>query len=86
MLFSFMGRTVQTGSPIVSLTPPDMLTIKHIMVNGNCLFRLLTYTITGSWNQHMSICTAILDHMIDIVCHRYTHASGLSYQSLHNVG
>ena len=35
--------------------------------DGNYLFRSLAYIITGSY----AICTAILEHMIDIVCHRY---------------
>ena len=72
MTFSFMGRIrVPPGSPNVSLTPPDMHTVKHITGDDNCLFRSLAFVITGFENQHMAIRTAILEHVIDIVCHRY---------------
>ena len=57
---------VRLGGTNVSLTPPDMRTVKHIMADGNCLFRSLAYIITGSEDQHMAIRTAILEHMIDI--------------------
>ena len=57
---------VRPGGPNVSLTPPDMRTIKHIMGDGNCLFRSLAYIITGSEDQHMAIRTAILEHMINV--------------------
>ena len=68
MMFSFMG--VPPGSSNVSLSS-DMHTGKHISVDGDCLFRSLAFIITGSENQHMAIHTAILEHVIDIVCHRY---------------
>ena len=67
MGLQFHGKNrVRPGGPNVSLTPPDMRTVKHIMADGNCLFRSLAYIITGSEDQHMAIRTAILEHMIDI--------------------
>ena len=40
----FHGKNrVRPGGPNVSLTPPDMRTVKHIMADGNCLFRSLAY-------------------------------------------
>ena len=90
MMFSSMGRIrglssrirVPPGTPNISLTPPDMHTVKHIMADGNCLFRYLAFIITGSENRHMAIHTAILEHVIDINCVSQIHVSGLSYQSL----
>ena len=67
MELQFHGKNgVRPGGPNVSLTPPDMRTVKHIMADGNCLFRSLAYIITGSEDQHMAVRTAILHHMIDI--------------------
>ena len=36
------------------------------MSDGNCLFRALSYILTGSEGEHMAVCAAIVDHMIDI--------------------
>ena len=67
MGLQFHGKNrVRPGGPNVTLTPPDMRTVKHILADGNCLFRSLAYIITGSEDQHMAIRTAILEHMIDI--------------------
>ena len=67
MGLQFHGKNrVRPGGPNVSLTPPDMRTIKRIMGDGNCLFRSLAYIITGSEDQHMAICTAILESTLPI--------------------
>ena len=34
------------------------------MGDGNCLFRLLSYIITGSEDQHFALRTAIVQHML----------------------
>ena len=57
-LFSFMGsmNRVPPGSPNVSLTPPDMLTRKHITVDSNS-FQSLAYIITGSYGYSCCYCS-----------------------------
>ena len=65
MGLQFHGKNrVRPGGPSVSLTPPDMRRVKHIIGDGNCLFRSLAYIVSGSDDQHMAIRT-ILEHMID---------------------
>jgi len=36
------------------------------MGDGNCLFRSLSYIITGSEDQHLNLHTAIIQHMLSI--------------------
>ena len=80
MGLQFHGKNrVRPGGPNVSLTPPDMRTIKRIMGDSNCLFRSLAYIITGSEDQHMAIRTAILEHMIDIA-HSHCETCGWGSQ------
>ena len=57
---------VRPGGPNVPLTPPDMRTVKRIKGDGNCLFRALSYIISGSEEQHMVLRRAIIQHMIHI--------------------
>ena len=57
---------VRPGGPNVPLTRPDMRSLKRIQGDGNCLFRALSYIITGSEEQHMAVRNAILDHMVTI--------------------
>ena len=57
---------VRPGGPNVSLTPPDMRTVKHITGDGNCLFCSFAYLMTGSEDQHMAVRTAILQHMMNV--------------------
>ena len=57
---------VRPGGPNVPLTRPDMRSLKRIQGDGNCLFRALSYIITGSEEQHMAVRNAILDHMVSI--------------------
>ena len=59
-------NSVRPGGPDVVLTAPDLRTIKRILGDGNCLFRSLSYIITGSKNQHMAVRAAILQHMVHI--------------------
>ena len=56
---------VRPGGPNVPLTRPDMRTVKRIQGDGNCLFRALSYIITGSEDQHSAVRHAILDHMVN---------------------
>ena len=57
---------VRPGGPNVPLTRPDMRSLKRIQGDGNCLFRALSYIITGCEEQHMAVRNAILDHMVTI--------------------
>ena len=55
---------VAPGGPDIRLTYP--VTFKSIRGDGNCLFRALSYIITGSEDQHMSVRRAIVSHMRSI--------------------
>ena len=57
---------VRPGGPNAPLTRPDMRSLKRIQGDGNCLFRALSYIITGCEEQHMTVRNAILDHMVTI--------------------
>ena len=48
------------------LTQPDLRTIKKIRGDGNCLFRAMSYIITGSEDHHLGIQGAITAHMLSI--------------------
>ena len=52
------------GGPNVPLTRP--LRVKSIQSDGNCLFRSLSYIITGSESQHAQVREAILHHLVHI--------------------
>ena len=47
------------GGPNVPLTQPNNTKVKHIAGDGNCLFWLFSYIITGSEEHH-------LNHMVHI--------------------
>ena len=53
----------QTGGADVILTRPDLRTRKRIRGDGNCLYRAMSYIITGCEEQHFQIRTAIVSHM-----------------------
>ena len=55
---------VTPGGPQVPLTTP--LTRRNVKGDGNCLFRSLSYIITGSETQHMAVRQAIVRHMRSI--------------------
>ena len=55
---------VAPGGPQVSLTPP--VTFRPIVGDGNCLFRALSFIITGSEEQHMPLRQVIIRHMRSI--------------------
>ena len=52
---------ITPGRPNISLTPP--VTFRRILGDGNCLFRALSFIITGSEEQHMLVRQAIVAHM-----------------------
>lgn len=43
------------GSPDTVLTKPDKRSIKKIVGDGNCLYRSLSYILTGSEDQHFLV-------------------------------
>ena len=43
------------------------LTCKSIMGDGNCLFRSLSFIITGSEDQHLLLQGAIVRHMREVI-------------------
>ena len=53
------------GGPDVLLTRP--LGVKSIGGDGNCLFRCLSYVLTGSQEQYHEVRTKICDHLVAIV-------------------
>ena len=50
--------------PAVVLTRPDKR--KGILGDGSCMFRSLSYVVTGSEDQHAAIRASIVQHMKDI--------------------
>ena len=48
------------------LTRPNMRTIKGIRGDGNCLFRVLSFVLTGSQEQHPHVRLLICSHMHSI--------------------
>ena len=69
---------VRPGGPNVPLTHPNM---RSIQGDGNCLFRALSYIITGYEEQHMAVRNAILDHMVTIAHFLLSHHL-LNYDSI----
>ena len=63
--FGFCGpNRITPGSPNAPLTFP--VGFKNIRGDGNCMFRSLSFIITGSEDQHMHVRRAIIRHMRDI--------------------
>ena len=50
------------GGPNVLLTRPRR--VRHILGDGNCLFRSLSYIITGTEAQHLQVREALLNHLV----------------------
>ena len=56
----------QSGGADVILTRPDLRTLRNVRGDGNCLFRAMSYVITGCESQHMEIRNSILTYMLSI--------------------
>ena len=56
----------QPGGPDVILTRPDLRSLRNVQGDGNCLFRALSYVVTGSEAQHMEIREGIISYMLSI--------------------
>ena len=60
-----MSRCDQdSGGPNVPLTRPRR--VRHILGDGNCIFRSLSYIITGSEAQHLQVREA-LNHLVGMM-------------------
>ena len=53
---------VQVGGSDVPLTPPDLHNVKNIAPDGNCMFRSLSYVLTGSEDHHQMVRAKIVEH------------------------
>ena len=53
----------ESGGGDIILTLPDMTHLKRISGDGNCLFRAMSFIITGSETQHFEVRSAIIAHM-----------------------
>ena len=61
----FVSRCdLDDGGPNVLLTRPRR--VRHILGDGNCLFRSLSYVITGTEAQHLQVREALLNHLVSI--------------------
>ena len=54
---------VHKGGNTVPLTPPDKCHIKGILPDGNCMFRSLSYVVTGSEEHHKTVRSKIVNHI-----------------------
>jgi len=54
---------VHVGGSNVALTPPDINHIKGVLPDGNCMFRSLSYVVTGSQEHHYAVRSKIAQHM-----------------------
>ena len=60
----YRGPNDVSRGPNVQLSPPN--TFKAICGDGNCLFQALSFIITGSEDQHLSMRSTIVQHMREI--------------------
>ena len=58
------GNGLGGGGPDIILTRP--LAVKRIRGDGNCLFRCLSFVVTGSQEQHYEVRRKICSHLIAI--------------------
>ena len=56
----------QAGGVDIILRRPNLQTLRNVQGDGNCLFRAMSYIITGSEKQHLEIRNAILRYMLSI--------------------
>ena len=55
---------VSAGGPAVPLRRPNLTTLKNTRGDGNCMFRALSYLITGTQAQHLGERAAIVRHLL----------------------
>ncbi len=54
------------GSSDTRLTAPTARCVQQILGDGNCLFRSLSFVLTGSQQSHMNVRLLICEHMLKI--------------------
>ena len=54
------------GGPDTILTRPDLRNLKQIVGDGNCLFRAISYIITGSEQQHSILRSVLVGYVYAI--------------------
>lgn len=64
--FKRVFRCQSSGGSNVTLTRPNKRTLRNVLGDGNCLFRALSYIITGTESQHINVRNAILQYMCTI--------------------
>ena len=55
---------VSAGGPAFPLRHPNLTTLKNTRSDGNCMFRALSYLITGTQAQHLAVRAAIVRHLL----------------------
>ena len=68
------------GGPSVPRTRPRR--VRHILGDGNCLFRSLSYIITGTESQHLQVREALLNHLVSIEDMMIGHHISREYSSV----
>ena len=58
---------VSAGGRAVPLRRPNLTTLKNTGGDGNCMFRALSYLITGTQAQHLGVRAAIVRHLLQYV-------------------
>lgn len=66
----------------VPLTRPDMRRVEKIVGDGNCMFRSLSYVLTGSESQHAAVRAQIVMHMKTIAPLMLEHIKSFYVQEL----
>ena len=73
----------EPGGPDVVLKPPTL--IKRIAKDGNCLFRALSYAVTGFESQHFHIrCLIVHQYRTEINCWRLMGNYFNTYTDIHD--
>ena len=86
LVSSLRSNGASPGSGNMPLTCPDKNKIKTIVGDGNCMFRSLSYIITGSQAQHERLRTKIIQHMHGIAPLIIGHIRGRSQDRYTTVG
>ena len=75
------SNAMEKGGACNPLSPPQK--IKPIQGDGNCMFRALSYVITGSEKHHLQVRANIFEHMESIASLILGHIRGRS-NAMHN--
>ena len=58
------ANNISASGPVVPLRRPNLTTLKNTRGDGNCMFRALSYLITGTQAQHLGVRAAIVRHLL----------------------